>query len=148
MSFRGLVSWEFWYQFAIQRLACVPLWSSPGENWIGYICNLPSVWCLYFGGFPNEWEDPSQQLQSAFTPNDSSECTAFLESLEWGVEVLHGDSVALLGIFNIHIGNDWLTWKGVIERNSLPECCPKQWNLRVWWRYSKVREWGESGLQD
>lgn len=58
----------------------------------------------------------------ACVPNDYSECTPFLESMG-GVlqDAPTGDFIVLLGDSSAHMGNDSLTWRGVIGRNVLPD---------------------------
>ncbi|TWW77601.1 hypothetical protein D4764_12G0009910 [Takifugu flavidus] len=61
----------------------------------------------------------------AYGPNSSSAYPPFLESLEGGLESAHpGGSLVLLGDFNAHIGNDSVTWRGVIGKNGPPDLNP------------------------
>ena len=67
----------------------------------------------------------------AYVPNSSSEYPPFVESLDKVVESAHTrDSIVLLGDFNIHVGNDSATWRGVIGRNRLPDLNPS--GVQLW----------------
>ncbi|KAK3544501.1 hypothetical protein QTP86_013301 [Hemibagrus guttatus] len=58
---------------------------------------------------------------SAYGPNGSVEYPTFLETLRGVLEgAPTGDSIVLLGDFNIHVGNDSDTWRAVIGRNGPP----------------------------
>ncbi|KAK3564029.1 hypothetical protein QTP86_006952 [Hemibagrus guttatus] len=59
---------------------------------------------------------------SAYGPNGSVEYPTFLETLRGVLEgAPTGDSIVLLGEFNAHVGNDSVTWRGVIGRNGPPD---------------------------
>ena len=61
----------------------------------------------------------------SYAPNSSSEYQHFLKSMEKVLErALPGDFIILLGDFNAHVGIDSETWRGVIERNGLPDLNP------------------------
>uniref|UniRef100_A0A8C6MIB8 Endonuclease/exonuclease/phosphatase domain-containing protein n=1 Tax=Nothobranchius furzeri TaxID=105023 RepID=A0A8C6MIB8_NOTFU len=57
-----------------------------------------------------------------YAPNISSDYPTFLESLGRVLDSAPSeDSFALLGDFNAHVGNDSMTWRGVIGRNGPPD---------------------------
>ncbi|KAK3534617.1 hypothetical protein QTP86_016770, partial [Hemibagrus guttatus] len=59
---------------------------------------------------------------SAYGPNGSVEYPTFLETLRGVLEgAPTGDSIVLLGDFNVHVGNDSDTWRGMIGRNGPPD---------------------------
>ncbi|TWW75468.1 hypothetical protein D4764_13G0001300 [Takifugu flavidus] len=61
----------------------------------------------------------------AYGPNSSSAYPPFLESLEGVRESApSGGSLVFLGDFNAHVGNDSVTWRGVIGKNGPPDLNP------------------------
>ena len=64
-------------------------------------------------------QDPDPNPCLCLSSNSSLGYLAFLESLARVLESApKGDSVLLQGIFSAHVGNDIVTWKGMIGRNS------------------------------
>ena len=71
--------------------------------------------------------------------NDSSEYPALLESLAGVLESApNGDSFILLGDFNAHMGNDSVTWRGVIGRNGLSDLNPNGVLLLDFWASQRL----------
>ncbi|TWW57009.1 hypothetical protein D4764_08G0009960 [Takifugu flavidus] len=61
----------------------------------------------------------------AYGPNSSSAYPPILESLEGVLESApSGGSLVFLGDFNVHVGSDSVTWRGVIGKNAPPDLNP------------------------
>ena len=58
-------------------------------------------------------------LVQVYAPNTESEYAPFLDEVLDVLERIPGtDSIVLLSDFNVHVGNDAQTWKGVIGKNG------------------------------
>nr|XP_054603205.1 craniofacial development protein 2-like [Nothobranchius furzeri] len=106
---------------------------APGERrraGVGFLL-APRLSACELGFTPGDERVASLRLQvgeqvltvaCAYGPNISSEFSPFLESLGRVLDSApSGDSIILLGDFSAHVGNDSLTWRGVIGRNGPPD---------------------------
>ena len=93
------------------RLSATVLEFTPVDERVAYLC-------LRAGG-------KSLTVVCAYARKSSSEYAVFLEVLAGALQGAPvGDSMVLLGDFNVHVGNDRDTWRDMIGKNCPPELNP------------------------
>ncbi|KAI3373389.1 hypothetical protein L3Q82_021940, partial [Scortum barcoo] len=88
---------------------------------------LESSWAFFYAGVAPGW-GCVLTVFCCYAPNSRSEYPPFLGSLGWVLDSAPtGDHRPCLLDFNAHVGNDNMTWRGVIGRNGLPDQNSRKW---------------------